>query len=196
MKAFWTIVPAVQVNGAWRPDLPVLPSLVVINPLDINRLPAGAGAAAHLHVIVGNIALMSDQAGGDHEHFVSDAGLTILRGAATAHTHANPGAPDFFMCFVRCSDADFVTLTGATNNIKPVVMVAIDAAGITGLMDDIPWSEADPLDYNRRTFWATRSLNILGITLPAAVDRGKRLWLMLAGMFQARRPADDRGLRG
>lgn len=194
-RAFWTVVPAVNTAGRWSPDLPSLPSMTVISPLDINRLPAGAAPADHIHLLVGNVAIVSDQAGGGHEHFVA-GGVTILRGAATAHTHADPGGPDFFLCFVRCSDADFVTLVGAPNNVKPLAFATVNADGTLGDMDDALYDNASPTDYLKRSFWATRCLNLFGVALPAAVDRPSRLWKVLAPLFMARRPSDDKGLRG
>lgn len=197
-KAFWSVVPAVLVDGTWGPSLPSLPGMSVVSPLDINRLTAGAAPADHIHLIVGGIALMSDQPGGNHEHFISN-GVQVLRGTAAAHTHPDPGAPDFFLCYVRCSDAQFTTLLGAPHNVKPLVLVDVTEANgetIYGDMDNTQWSAGAPNDWQRPAFWQARALNLFGLALPAQVDRGKRLWLMLAGMFRARRDADDKPLRG
>lgn len=199
-KAFWAIVPAVQVNGGWQPNVPALPSVSVVSPLDINRLQAGAAPADHVHLIAGNLAVMSDNAGGGHEHLIGPGGAQVLRGSASAHTHADPGAPDFFLCYIRCSDADFATLVGAPNNIKPLCFVTVttDVQGnpVYGALDQTPWDNASPTDYLKASFWQTRALNLLGISLPAQIDRGARLWLLLAGMLRSRRDSDDKPLRG
>jgi hypothetical protein len=200
MKAFWAIAAAINDGISWRPNLPALPSVTVVSPLDINRLQAGPAPADHAHLIVGNVALMSDQAGGGHEHLIGPGGAQVLRGTALAHSHPDPGAPDFFLCFVRCSDADYATLIAAPNNVKPLAFATTtnnpDGSVTLGGLDSTPWDNASPTDFLQRTFWAARALNLLGITLPAAIDRGSRLWLLLAGMLRARRDADDRGLRG
>lgn len=196
-KAFWTIVAAVgngTSNNPYRPNLPNLPTLRGSVPCDINRLLPGAAPADHTHLLVGNVGIMSDQAGGGHEHIVIN-GVTRLRGTATAHVHPDPAGPDFYMCFLRCSDADFTTLVGAPNNVKPLVMVIIDGNGNEGGLDQTLWNNGSPNDWERKTFWDTRALNILGLQLPAEVDKGALLWKILAGMFMARRPASDEGMR-
>jgi hypothetical protein len=198
-KAFWTIVGNAgdgTTGNPNRPNLPALPSLAVVNPLDIWRLPAGAGAAAHVHLLVGNLAVMSDQAGGGHEHYVTDAGNTILRGAATAHTHANPTSPDFFLCLVRCSNADALTLVSSPNNVKPLVGCTVDADGFSTGLDPTLWNDASPTDYLQDTFWKNRALNFLGLQLPPAVNSGAKAFQVLVGMLRSRRDVDDSGLRG
>ena len=194
MKAFWTIVPAVNIHGTWRPDLPELETVSYVNPLDINRLLPNAGEGVnHTHLIAGGLAMASDSDGanGLHEHFVIYYGgswfVKVRNGAE--HAHLGNQQPDYFMCFVTCSDADFTTLTGASNNVPVICQAVIDSEGNIGALVNTAWTAG------QRNTWANAALNTLGVTLPVEVDRGNRLVAFLGGMLQARRLVDERAIR-
>jgi hypothetical protein len=65
-----------------------------------------------------------------------------------------------------------------------------------GPLSTAAFNDGSALDFERRTFWAPRCTNLLGLTVPAAVDSPKKLFRLLAGLLMARRPADDTGLAG
>lgn len=192
MKAFWTFRQAVLVNGAWRPNIPLLPTVRITNPLDVNRLLANPGEGVnHMHTIVGGVGLVSDQSGGAHEHFIirnNDAWLVRCRDAAE-HTHLGVETPDYFLFFMTCSDDDYTTLTGTPNNVRAIVHASVDENGNIGALDTTAWTPTE------LTFWTSAALNQLGITLPAEVDRGKRLVMLLCGMLLSRRITDEAILR-
>lgn len=191
MRAFWTIRMAVQnTAGMWGPDLPPLANLRVVCPGDVNRLGSGTAPADHVHVIAGGVALASEQAGGNHEHYVvfhNGNWVQQVRGTAPAHTHPANDVPDFFLCFVTCDENAFAALIASgvrviaeaqmENGVRPLGLV------------DVPWTDIE------RTFWAALALNQMGIALPAVVDRGARLVSLLLGLFLSRRLEDDGGLR-
>jgi hypothetical protein len=195
MKAFWTVRQAIQVGGVWQADLPNLPNMMVHIPCDINRLTAGSGIANHVHLISGGVALYSNQSGGGHEHFVvhfGDAWYQWVR-SGTAHTHPGLETPDYFMCFVGCSDATYATLIAAPYNVKVMCQIEVEdnLDGTFEVKDMVStlWTT------DERTYWAGFALTYLGITLPASIDRGRRLVMALLGLTLARRPKNDRGYR-
>lgn len=195
MKAFWTI--RANVNGA--PDLPALAGMTVINPCDIWLLPAGAGAANHIHTLAGTMSFPSFQVASRHTHSIlktpgDNAVHFFFHESEAAHTHPDP-VLSYFMCFVRCSDADFVTLTNAPYNVRVIAQATInidpDTGGeSTGTLDTTPWTS------QQRTLWANAALSQMGIALPAQIDRGARLVALFSQMFLARFGNDERGLRG
>ena len=191
-KAFWTIRQAIQTaNGTWKPDLPSLASLSYINPCDINRMTAGTAPADHVHVLAGGVALMSDQAGGAHEHYIvyhSGAWVQQAR-SGVAHSHPVNATPDYFMTFVKCSDADYAILLAAPYNVKVICEAMIDAEGNPGALVTTVWTAAE------KTYWTNAALSVLGIALPAVIDRGARLVSLLLGLFMSRRPTSDQGMR-
>lgn len=194
MKAFWTI----RQNVSGAPSLPSLPSVSVINPCDLWILPAGAGAAAHIHLLAGSMSFPSFQVASRHTHAVAktptDSALHyFFHESEGAHTHPDPVLA-YFLLFVRCSDADFVTLQGAPHNVRVIAQATIVTDPATGdraaALDTTPWSGAE------RTLWANQSLNSLGLALPATIDRGARLVAFLSQVGLARYGNDERGLRG
>lgn len=194
MKAFWTI--RANVNGA--PDLPSLSSMIVINPCDIWILPAGVGAANHTHTLAGVMSFPSFQVASRHTHAIlktpaENAVSFFFHESETAHTHPDPILA-YFMCFVRCSDADFATLIAAPYNVRIIAQAVIETdpetGERTGALDTTPWTTQE------RTFWANAAINQLGITLPPQIDRGARMVALFSQMFLARYGNDERGLRG
>jgi len=188
-KAYWTI----RQNSGGAPSLPALASMSYINPCDIWILPAGAGAANHIHTLAGTLAWPSYQVASKHTHAVlktpSDNAVHFhIHESEAAHTHPDPVLA-YFMSFVICSDSDFVTLQGAPHNVRVIAQATI-ADGQVGALDTTPWTSQE------RTLWANQALSNLGIALPSQIDRGARLIALFSQVFLARYGNDERGLRG
>ena len=98
---------------------------------------------------------------------------------------------EFYLLFWVGEDAGAV-LIYADADCFPVV-----TAEITDLGDDqyaIGDLEAG-WAVNDTAWWQTRMLNMLGIQMPAEVDRGRRLVRLFLGALLSRQTGDERGYR-
>lgn len=191
-------------DNANRPALPVTVGGKWTSPGDIVRLTGPAGPNAHVHLLVGGVALPDDNlaglAGEGHRHYVVNingnwAQVTV---GTTNHTHTlNIGAsgqpvPDYFMLFWAGSDAHAATIAGDANCF-PIVEAAMTQDGDgnwnIGDLDGTVWTGG------LQTTWETRCLNILGVQLPSQVDRGERLVRLFLGALLSRQTGDDKGYR-
>jgi len=207
MKAGWLFARNAGDGTESNPNRPALPVGVrgkMTNPGDIIRLTGPVGPSAHRHLLVGGIALADDNLDGGvgegHVHYVLKVNgqwqqVTV---GATNHTHdLNIGAndnlvPDWFMLFWAGSDADVAPIAGSSDCY---IIVQAEASQDDegnwsyGGLDDTPWTAGE------RAQWEARILDVLGVQLPAEVDRGKRLVQLFLGALLSRQSGDERGYR-
>lgn len=204
MKAFWTIVANAPVDGTNTPNIPKLPSVMYsyTSPCELWILPEGTGAAAHRHLLSGSFGLPSFQVTSKHTHLYirgtnNDGSVrftyqVLIHESQAQHTHPD-AVLGFFMPFIRCSDADYLTLTSAPYNIRPIAHAVItqddEGNDVVGDLEQTVWSTAV------RNAWVSAAITYLGITLPAEVDRGSRLIDLLMGLSLGRGLVNERGLR-
>lgn len=195
-KAFWAFVTHTGDGSEadpHRPDLPAVGGRWTC-PGDIVRLTGSP--VPHHHLLVGGVALGDDNVGDGHRHYVVKLGsnwqqVTV---GATSHTHTlseDPQgnlAPDYYLLFWVGSNADAVTIAGDPN-CYPIVEAPVAQDGAIGDLDNTQWTGGE------QTTWETRCLSILGIQLPAQVDRGKRLVLLFLGALLSRQMSDEHGYR-
>ena len=201
-KAFWMFATATVVDGVAKPALPLNSGQGTI-PGEIIRLTGPAGPNAHRHLLVGGIALADDNLDGftgeGHVHYVlkiNDAWQQVTVDAP-AHTHdLNVGAndnlvPDFFLLFWAGSNADAATIAGSPTCF-PVVEAEMSQD------DEDNWSIGDLLDgwaSEDTAWWQAKMLDVLGVQMPAEIDRGKRLVQLFLGALLSRQSGDERGYR-
>lgn len=189
-----------------NPNRPALPAGVGgkwTMPGDIIRL-TGPVASPHRHLLTGGVALQDDNlaggAGDGHVHYVlkvNDAWQQVTVGAAS-HTHTlNTGPndnliPDWFMLFWAGSDADAAAIVADADChiiVEADVTLDEDQNWVIGDLDNTQWTGGE------QTTWEARMLSILGVQLPAEVDRGKRLVQIFLGALLSRQSNDERGYR-
>lgn len=192
MKAFWMFIRN-QNNGsggnspAWPPGV----GGQSVTPGDVIRI-TGSG---HRHIVVGGIALPDDNIGDNHRHYLAKLGngWTQITVGAANHTHSLPTdinenlMPEYFLTFWAGPDSE-AELIDASPDCFPIVEAVITEDNGTFQfleLNDVAWSGAE------RTLWESRCLNLLGITLPAQIDRGKRLVLLFLGAFLARQMSNE-----
>ena len=200
-KAFWLFAKRKQVDGVNMPDLPAVSTgFRMTCPGDITRTGV---TASHRHLMLGGFAIADDnligEVGEGHTHIIGNLNGSwsqITRGA-TPHTHPLPvdevsGSllPDYYMLFVVCSDADMVAIA-AHPGCYPIVeadITQLDDGLQIGDLVTTPWTPGEV------TLWRARCLNVLGFSLPAEVDRGKRLVAVFLGSLLSRQ-TNETGLR-
>lgn len=193
MRAFWTVVTAIQRDGIWQPNLPELPSLVINNSLDIYVLESASGAT-HAHLLLGGFAYASFNTTYSHVHAIITDSEGTYRNTYTLplsqsyHEHTDAGRPKFFMSFVVCDDTDFAILTGSPYNVRIMVEAQI-VEGLPGDLISIAWTSSE------RTYWDNLLKNNAGVQLPTEIDRGAYLVDWLVGALQARGRQEERALR-
>ena len=186
-----------------RPALPVGVGGKWTMPGDIIRLTGPVGPNTHRHLLVGGIALADDNLDGGvgegHVHYVlkiNDVWQQVTVDAPN-HTHdLNIGAgnnimPAWFMLFWAGSDAD-AALIAASADCHIIVQADVveDEDGFSyGGLDNTAWTAGE------QATWDARILDVLGIQLPAEVDRGKRLVQLFLGALLSRQSGDERGYR-
>ncbi len=197
-KAFWLFS---KNAGTGAQDDPNRPSLDAFSgrwtsPGDIVKFTGPIGPNAHQHLLVGGIALPDDELGDGHRHYFVKAGATwqqvTVGGPDHTHdyTHTHPALdpiPDWYMVFWAGSDAAAAGIAASPDNSIIVEAEIVD--GAIGDLDNTPWTPAEVAT------WQTRILNVLGIELPAEVDRGNRLVLLFLGVLLSRQSGDERGYR-
>ena len=202
-KSFWMFATNDGDGTSDNPNRPHLPagfSGRTTNPGDVLRLGT---AFDHKHLLIGGYAIADDNligdAGGGHTHLVVKIGDTwhqVTRGAADHDHPLNVGAagnliPDFFLLFVVCSDADAVAIAsepGCFPVVEAEVTQTEDGISI-GALDNTQWTAG------QQATWDTRILAVLGVQLPAEIDRGKRLVLAFLGSLLSRQTGDEREYR-
>jgi len=206
-RAFWMFATNAGDGTDENANRPALPDGVGgkwTMPGDVIRLTGPDGPNAHRHLLVGGIALADDNLDGGvgegHVHYVlklNDDWHQVTVGAPD-HTHdLNIGAggnlcPDWFMLFWAGSDAD-AALIAADADCLIIVQAEVaqddDGHWSYGGLDDTPWDIAE------QALWEARILDVLGVQLPAEVDRGKRLVQLFLGALLSRQSGDERGYR-
>lgn len=198
MRAGWIFCPN---DGDNNPDLPAGVGGSLVNPLDIVRLTGGPAGNEHDHLLVGGIAINSDQVGIFHEHIVGHFGtqwIQITRpDSVAAHTHDLPTdangnlQPQWFLAFWKGSDADAAMIASSETCYVACEATITEQDGqiVIGDLDNTPW------DAGELTTWRTRMLNVLGIDLPDQVDRGSRLVALFVGSLLSRGGQPERALR-
>jgi len=186
-KAGWCFVRA---GPLWPNDGDGLLRAVI--PLDINVLQAGPAPYDHTHTLLGGFGLPSNNAPVGYElhwHELIEHGAfrQMVTHGAPDHDHAD--ARLWHLAFVYCTDA-YAALLVASNDTHIAAECPIDEeTGEIGDPDETPWSAGE------RTTWEGRMSAVLGLGLPAVVDRPNRLVLWLLGALMARRTSNERGYR-
>jgi len=204
MKAFWMFIK--NTNDGTGDNEPAWPAGVKgqsVTPGDLIRLTGPTGPNAHRHLLVGGIALPDDNIvgiGAGHRHYLVKFGVgwQQITVGATNHAHTLPEdasgnlMPEYFLTFWAGSNADAATIA-ASPDCFPICEAVIgqDAEGNPEFeeLDNTPWTAGE------LATWQARTLNLLGVTLPAEVDRGKRLVLLFLGALLARQMASEKGYR-
>jgi hypothetical protein len=197
-KAGWIFV---RNDGSGNPDMPDRVGGAITNPLDITRLTGGPGGQEHTHLLVGGIALPSDQIAVFHIHIVTDitgAWVQLTRpDSVPEHDHTLPLdgngnlSPDWFLLFWIGSDADAAAIVADPNCLIACEAAVSEQGGQTviGALDNTPWTAGE------RATWEARILNVLGMDLPDEVDRGRRLVQLFAGPLSSRANQTEMALR-
>ena len=160
-------------------------------PLDINVLQAGPAPYDHTHTLLGGFGLPSNNAPAGYElhwHELIEQGAfrQMVTHGAPAHDHE--AALAWHLAFVLCTDA-YAALLAASNDTHIAAECPINEDGTIGDLDETPWTAGE------RTTWEGRMSAVLGLGLPAVVDRPNRLVLWLLGALMARRTSNERGYR-
>lgn len=198
MKAGWIFA---QNDGTGTPALPAGVGGRYTNPLDIVRITGGPSGNEHTHLLVGSVALISDQIGIVHEHVITNvtgSWVQLTRpDSVPAHTHTLPLdgygnlMQDWFLLFWAGSDADAAAIIADAN--CPIACQAevseVDGQTVIGELEDTPWTAGE------RTAWEVQMLSVLGLELPAIVDRGKRLVQLFCGLLLSRGNQPEMALR-
>lgn len=202
VRAGWVFVRNEHDAGAntnepkWPAEVTILKSVI---PLEVYTLE-GKPAFPHSHTLVGGFGIASKDAPVEFQHHWH-AVITDPWGGyyeqitlgADVHIHDDKGYPLWFMAFIAVDEMDIQVLVDSSDvHIIVEVNITQDPMGgdyIMGDMDETPWSPAE------RTLWVDRVGNVMGLSLPAVVDRGSRLVRWFIGLLMARRTFYERGLR-
>ena len=199
-KSFWLF--ANQTGGGVDGDksMPDIPLGRATCPGEIIRM-TGPVASPHRHLLVGGIGLPDDNLGDGHRHYVlrlDNGNWAQVTEGATNHNHtlslnANGALlPDYYMLFVTCSDAGAVTIAnhpGCFPIVEAEMSQDDEGQWSIGGLDDTAWTAG------QHTTWDARCLDVLGVQLPAEVDRGKRLVQIFLGCLLSRQTDHERGYR-
>jgi hypothetical protein len=196
MKAGWVFAR----DDGGTPSLPDGIGGRYVNPLDIVRITGGPAGNEHTHLLVGSLAMHSDQIGVFHEHFVTDVtGQWVqltLPDSVTEHDHDLPLvdgilSPDWFLLFWAGSDADAAVIASDADCYIAcqAEIVEVDGESVIGALVDEQWAAEE------RATWEARIENVLGLALPTEIDRGKRLVQFFVGLLLARGNQPEIALR-
>lgn len=193
-RAGWLFSKAIGTGAAGDDIRPSLADLVGgkwTSPGDVISL-RGPAAQPHNHLLVGGVALPDDFVGDGHKHFVLfiNGQWQQVTVGAQDHTHtldlASNGRlmPDYFLVFWEGSDAEAAVL-----NADPDNYLVVEADVNTRVLDNTQWTAQEQIT------WETRILNLLGVQLPAEVDRGKRLVQLFLGALLSRQTDNEEAYR-
>jgi len=189
VKVFWLFA-ARDGSGTdgdpYRPHLPPGVGGRWTCPGDVRRL-TGPTAAPHVHLLAGGIALPDDnlagQTGEGHHHYLVEGVLVTVNGPE--HSHDIDAAPAFYLLHWGGADSDAVAIA-QDGQCYPVVEndVTVDDSGThVGALKD-GWATGDA------EIWASRMLNMLGVSMPVEVDSGRRLVKLFLGALLSRVTSD------
>ena len=159
-------------------------------PLDINVLQAGPAPYDHTHTLLGGFGLPSNNAPAAyelhwHELIQHGAYRQMVTHGAPVHDHET--ALVWHLAFVYCTDG-YAAVLEASNDTHIAAVCPI-VGGAIGDPDATPWTVGE------RTTWEARIGAVLGLDLPAVVDRPARLVAWLLGALQARTSTNEMALR-
>jgi hypothetical protein len=163
------------------------------SPGDLVRF-TGPAAAPHVHLLVGGIALPDDNLGVGHRHYFVKVGESwqqvTVGGVGHSHdirqaTNGDP-IPDWYLVFWHGSNAEAAAIAADSDN-HPLVEASILEDGSVGELVSEPWSVEE------RVVWESRALALLGLELPAEVDRGSRMLKLFLGALLSRQTGDQTG---
>ena len=194
-RAFWLFSKNSN-SGSTNENSPTLPSGLSgkwTNPGDIVRLKTVAG---HEHLMIGGYAVANDELADGHYHLVAkiNDNWQQITQMGTTHTHpldlslSGEIIPDWFLLFYVGPNSDY-DLIDAHAQCLIVVECPIGADDLIGEMESVKWTAAE------QSWWTDKILVLLGIELPSAIDRGKRLISLFLGCFLSRPILDERGYR-
>ncbi|MBU0846604.1 hypothetical protein KKH23_05390 [Patescibacteria group bacterium] len=159
-------------------------------PLDINVLQAGPAPYDHSHVLLGGFGLPSNNAPAGYElywHELIEQGAFRQMVTHGAPNHDHEAALAWHLAFAYCTDA-YAAVLEASNDTHIAAVCPI-VGGVIGDPDATPWTAGE------RTTWEARISTVLGLDLPAVVDRPARLVAWLMGALQARTSTNEAALR-
>jgi len=164
-------------------------------PLDINVLQPGPAPYDHAHTLLGGFGLPSNNApaGYDlHWHELVERGAFRQMMTHGAPDHDHEAARLWHLAFVFCTDAYAATLA-VSNDIYIAAQAEVTEDGEGGYsigdLDDTPWNAGERAD------WEARMGAVLGLDMPAVVDRPCRLIWWLLGALLARRTSNSAAFR-